>query len=119
MNQWLLSLLPIEEPEPQNVAVNNSYIEDFQGLTEHQSSGIEEAMNEWLMTGTLPGEGHDGIFALYERLRGLNLPLELMWEQLRTAARTARSPIERLKQVDRLMDNLKTYRSRYFTDNAA
>lgn len=119
VNQWLLSLPSIEEPEPQNVAFNHSYVEDFQGLTEHQRTGIEEAMNEWLRTGTLPGEGHDGIFVMYGRLRDLNLPLELMWEHLRTAARMASSPIERLKQVDRLMDSLKIYRSRYFTDNAA
>lgn len=119
VNQWLLSLPPIEEPEPQNVTYNNSYTEEFLALTEHQKCSIEQAMNEWFMIGTLPGKGHDGIFALYERLRDLNLPLDLMWEHLRSAARTARSPIERLKQVDRLMANLKIYRSRYYTDDAA
>lgn len=119
VSQLLLSLPPIEEPEPQNVTYNNSYVDEFRALTDYQKNGIEEAMGEWFMIGPLPGKGHDGIFALYERLRDLNLPLELMWEHLRTAARTARSPIERLKQVDRLMANLKIYRTRYYSDDAA
>lgn len=119
VNQLLTSLPPIEEPEPLNVTYNNSYTDEFQALTDYHKNAIEEAMTEWLMTGTLPGKGHNGIFELYGRLRDLNLPLELMWEHLRIAAGMARSPIERLKQVDRLMADLKIYRSRYYTDDAA
>ncbi|MFB0487688.1 hypothetical protein ABIE45_000274 [Methylobacterium sp. OAE515] len=119
VNQWLLSLPPIEEPEPQNVTYNNSYADEAHTITDHQRSGIEEAMRERFSTGTLPGNGHDAMFRIYERLRDLRLPLDLMWEQLSFAAKTASSPTDRLKQADRLMNDLKNYRSRHLTSSAA
>ncbi|TXN44848.1 hypothetical protein [Methylobacterium sp. WL7] len=110
VNQWLSSLPPIEEPEAPSTPTNYSYVDEAHTLTDHQKNGVEYAMAEWFGTGTLPGKGNDAMWDLYERLRDLRLPIDLMWEQMSFAARSSNTPRDRLKQVDYLMNDLMQYR---------
>lgn len=112
VNEWLLSLPPIEEPEPREAPSDYSYADEAHTLTDHQRTGLEDSMREWFSIGTLRGQGDDAMWVLYTRLRDLHLPLDLMWEQLRVAADSANTPKDRHAQVDYLMNDLKAYRDR-------
>ncbi|MCJ2063375.1 hypothetical protein MKK63_11710 [Methylobacterium sp. J-088] len=111
VNKWLLSLPPIEEPDPPTVSYN-SCVDEVRALSDHQRRELEEAMGEWFLVGTLPGEGNDAMWILYQRLRDLHLPIELMWDQLRLAASSANTPSDRHKQVNHLMNDMVKYRAR-------
>ncbi|MCY1644595.1 hypothetical protein [Methylorubrum sp. SL192] len=74
-----------------------------------QQSGIDASMSEWYRIGALPGEGHDAIFTLYRSLCALKLHPQIISERLYEAALSARSPIHRKKQVDRLVIGLRRW----------
>lgn len=119
VNQWLLSLPPIEESQPRQTRSNYNYADRAHTLTQRQRDGIEGAMAEWFRTGTLPKQGNDAMWVLYASLRDLHLPDDIMEEHMRTAADTANSPKDRHEQVDHLMSNLRTFRQRIGFNTAA
>jgi hypothetical protein len=83
--------------------------EDHLNISPEQRGGIDAAMSEWYRAGVLVGEGDGAIFTLHRSLCSLKLHPQTISEHLYEAARSARSPKDRQKQVDRLMIDLRRW----------